>query len=162
MSYGINAQSSVHAFKFVTLAGQEKSFSDFSGKKILIVNTASECGFTKQYEGLQELHEKYGDKLVIIGFPANNFGGQEPGSTDEIAAFCKLNYGVTFLMADKVSVNGKDRIPLFNWLCQQENPSFKGDIKWNFEKFLLDENGQLVDRFRSAVKPNSNEITTYL
>jgi glutathione peroxidase len=160
MVNGLNAQSSIHKFTFETNDGIEKSFSDFAGKKILIVNTASKCGFTKQYEDLQELHQAYGDKLVIVGFPANNFGAQEPGSNDEIASFCKLNYGVTFIIANKVSVNGEDRIPLFNWLCEQENPSFKGNIQWNFEKFLLDENGVLLDRFRSATKPNSAEITS--
>ena len=162
MAVSAIGQSSIHEFKFETIDGQERSFSEFKGKKLLIVNTASECGFTPQYEALQKLHDSYQDKLVIIGFPANNFGGQEPGQNNEIASFCKKNYGVTFLMAAKVSVKGDDIHPVFQWLCQQENQSFTGDIKWNFEKFLLDENGHLKARFRSAVKPDSKKITTYL
>ena len=100
--------------------------------------------------------------MVIVGFPANNFGAQEPGSNDDIASFCQKNYGVTFLMAQKVSVKGADIDPLFTWLNQQENPSFKGDIKWNFEKYLLDDRGMLLDRFRSMTKPNSKKITDYM
>lgn len=162
MAVSAIGQSSIHEFKFETIDGEERSFSEFKGKKLLLVNTASECGFTPQYEALQKLHDSYQDKLVIIGFPANNFGGQEPGQNNEIASFCKKNYGVTFLMAAKVSVKGDDIHPIFKWLCQQENQSFTGDIKWNFEKFLLDENGHLKARFRSAVKPDSKKITTYL
>lgn len=134
------------------------NFSDFRGKKILIVNTASKCGYTPQYEDLQELHEKMGGKLVIIGFPANNFGKQEPGNNEEISDFCQKNYGVTFLMAAKVSVKGDDQHELFKWLCSQENNDFTGDIKWNFEKFLIDETGQLIHRFRSGTKPDSEEL----
>jgi glutathione peroxidase len=156
------AQKSIHEFKFTSLDGSTVSFSDFLGKKILIVNTASKCGFTPQYEELQQLHNDYKDQLVVVGFPANNFGAQEPGSNDDIASFCQKNYGVTFLMAQKVSVKGADIDPLFAWLNQQENPSFKGDIKWNFEKYLLDDRGMLVDRFRSMTKPNSKKITDYI
>lgn len=156
------AQNSLHDFKFTTIDGKEMSFSAFKGKKILVVNTASECGFTPQYEELQTLHEKYQEKLVIIGFPANNFGGQEPGENQEIQAFCKKNYGVTFLMAAKVSVNGDDINTVFKWLCEQENEDFTGEIKWNFEKFLLDEQGHLIGRFRSTVKPDSKKITDRL
>ena len=156
------AQKSIHEFKFTSLDGSTVSFSDFLGKKILIVNTASKCGFTPQYEELQQLHNDYKDQLVIVGFPANNFGAQEPGSNDDIASFCQKNYGVTFLMAQKVSVKGADIDPLFTWLNQQENPSFKGDIKWNFEKYLLDDRGMLLDRFRSMTKPNSKKITDYM
>jgi glutathione peroxidase len=156
------AQKSIHEFKFTSLDGTTVSFSDFLGKKILIVNTASKCGFTPQYEELQQLHNDYKDQLVVVGFPANNFGAQEPGSNDDIASFCQKNYGVTFLMAQKVSVKGADIDPLFTWLNQQENPSFKGDIKWNFEKYLLDDRGMLLDRFRSMTKPNSKKITDYM
>ena len=152
-------QKSIHEFKFTTIDGTEVSFSDFLGKKILIVNTASKCGFTPQYMDLEELHKKYKDNLVIVGFPANNFGGQEPGSNEEIASFCKKNYGVSFLMAEKVSVKGADIHPIFAWLNEQENPSFKGDINWNFEKYLLDDRGKLMDRFRSMTKPNSKKLT---
>ena len=155
-------QKSVHEFKFTSIEGKEVSFSDFLGKKILIVNTASKCGFTPQYKGLEDLHNKYKDNLVIIGFPANNFGGQEPGSNQEIESFCEKNYGVSFLMAEKVSVKGSDIDPIFSWLNKQDNPSFKGDINWNFEKYLLDDRGQLIDRFRSMTKPMSTKITSQL
>lgn len=151
-------QESIHDFSFTTIDGNEKSFSEFKGKKILIVNTASECGFTPQYKELQEVHEKYGSELVIIGFPANNFGAQEPGTNNEIVAFCEKNYGVTFLLSEKVSVDGDDIDPLFAWLCAQKNDNFEGEIKWNFEKFVMDENGKLITRFRSMVKPDSNKI----
>jgi glutathione peroxidase len=153
-------QKSIHDFSFETLDGQTMSFADFKGKKILIVNTASECGFTPQYEGLQKLHEEMGDKLAIIGFPANNFGKQEPGKNEEIATFCKVNYGVTFTMASKVSVKGDDINEIFAWLIKQKNPDHKGDIKWNFEKFLLNEKGELTNRFRSGAKPMSDKITS--
>lgn len=152
------AQQSVHEFSVEGLTGDTINFADFKGKKILIVNTASECGFTPQYEGLQELHEAQADNLVIVGFPANNFGAQEPGSNHEIAGFCQKNYGVSFPMAAKVSVKGDDMHPLFAWLTAQDNPDFTGDIKWNFEKFLLDENGKLVHRYRSMAKPMGKKI----
>ncbi len=157
---GINGQSQedIYGFSFETIDGKTQAFEAFKGKKMLIVNTASECGFTRQYEGLQELHKEYGDDLVIIGFPANNYGGQEPGNEGEIASFCKKNYGVTFLMASKVSVNGADIHPIFKWLCAQKNESFTGAINWNFEKFLIDEKGKVAARYRSAVEPMSEEI----
>ncbi len=156
------AQKSIHEFKFTSIDDEKVSFSSFEGKKILIVNTASKCGFTPQYMELEELHNTYKDNLIVIGFPANNFGAQEPGTNKEIAAFCQKNYGVSFLMAEKVSVKGDDIHPIFSWLNQQENASFKGDINWNFEKYLLNGKGQLVDRFRSMTKPMSNKITSYL
>ena len=158
----MNAQTSVHEFEILTIDGEKKSLVSFKGKKMLFVNTASECGFTSQYKELQKLHNDYGNKLVIIGFPANNFGGQEPGSNSEIKSFCKSNYGVTFLMSNKVSVKGKDIDPMFNWLNKQENDSFKGDIMWNFEKYLIDEDGVLIKRFRSTTKPNSSSITSLI
>jgi len=153
-----NSQTSIHEFSFTTIDGSEKSFADFKGKKLMIVNTASECGFTSQYKALQEMHEKYADKLTIVGFPANNYGAQEPGSNETIATFCQKNYGVAFTMAEKVSVNGDDIHPIFKWLCEQKNPSFTGAIKWNFEKFILDENGVLLDRFRSITSPDDKKI----
>lgn len=156
------AQTSIHEFTVESLDGGAINFANFKGKKILIVNTASECGFTPQYEGLQELHSTHGDQLVIVGFPANNFGAQEPGSNPEIAAFCQKNYGVNFTMAAKVSVKGDDMHPLFAWLTAQENEDFTGDIKWNFEKFLIDENGRLVHRYRSMAKPTGKKITQAL
>lgn len=150
--------NSLFDFSIKSIDGKVVDLSAYKGKKILIVNTASECGFTPQYEGLQELYSKYKDKLVIIGFPANNFGEQEPGTNQDIKGFCSKNYSVTFPMMSKISVKGNDIDPLFKWLTSQPNPDFTGDINWNFEKFLLDENGQLIHRFRSRTKPMSDEI----
>ena len=158
----MNAQQSVHEFTITSIDGVEKSLSDFKGKKMLFVNTASQCGYTPQYMELQSVHESHGDKLVIIGFPANNFGRQEPGSNDQIKSFCQKNYGVTFLMSEKVSVKGNDISPIFDWLNNQENQSFKGDIMWNFEKYLIDESGKLIKRFRSMTKPNSDKIISLI
>ena len=153
---------SIHSFKVKALDGKTIDFSKFKGKKILIVNTASECGFTPQYEGLQKLYETYKDQLVIVGFPANNFGGQEPGSNEEIGAFCKKNYGVTFPMAVKVSVKGKDIAPIFKFLTDKKLNGVKNTtILWNFEKFLLNEKGELIDTFVSTTKPTSESITKY-
>jgi len=153
---------SIYDYSFKTIEGKEQHFSDFKGKKILIVNTASKCGYTKQYKDLQELYSSYGKDLVIIGFPANNFGSQEPGANAEIAEFCEQNYGVEFLMAEKVDVKGEGINPIFKFLTEQDNPDFKGEIKWNFEKFLLDEKGQLIHRYRSAVNPLDPSIVSQL
>lgn len=154
--------STIHSFEFKTIDGKSMSFSAFKGKKVLIVNTASKCGYTSQYEDLEVLYKQYSSKLVIVGFPANNFGGQEPGSNNDINNFCKKNYGVTFIMASKVSVKGSDIDPLFKWLTTQDNPNFTGDIRWNFEKFLLDENGKLIHRYRSGTNPLDKDITDIL
>ena len=156
------SQQSVHEFTITTIDGESKNLSDFKGKKMLFVNTASQCGFTPQYMELQEVHEKHGEELVIIGFPANNFGGQEPGSNDQIKTFCQKNYGVSFLLSEKVSVKGKNIDPLFDWLNAQENQSFKGDIMWNFEKYLIDESGKLIKRYRSMTKPDSDKIISLI
>ena len=156
------SQQSVHEFTINTIDGESKKLSDFKGKKMLFVNTASQCGFTPQYMELQELHEKHGDELVIIGFPANNFGGQEPGSNDQIKTFCKKNYGVSFMLSEKVSVKGKNIDPIFKWLNAQDNQSFKGDIMWNFEKYLIDESGKLIKRYRSMTKPDSDKIISLI
>lgn len=153
---------SIYQFKVTSIDGGTIDLKQFKGKKILIVNTASECGYTPQYAELQQLADRYKDKLVVIGFPANNFGGQEPGSNSEIQQFCKKNYGVTFPLSEKVSVKGDDIDPMFKYLTSAENPDFTGEIKWNFEKFLIDEKGKLIHRFRSKVKPMSEEITKYL
>ena len=152
----------IYDVKVNSLEGESINFADFKGKKILIVNTASKCGFTKQYKDLEELHKLYGKNLVIIGFPANNFGNQEPGSNADIQEFCERNYGVSFLMAEKVEVKGKDIHPLFQYLTTQENPDFTGDINWNFEKFLINEKGQLIHRYRSKVNPMDQIITDQL
>ena len=156
------SQQSVHEFTITTIDGESKNLSDFKGKKMLFVNTASQCGFTPQYMELQEVHEKHGEELVIIGFPANNFGGQEPGTNDQIKTFCQKNYGVSFLLSEKVSVKGKNIDPLFDWLNAQENQSFKGDIMWNFEKYLIDESGKLIKRYRSMTKPDSDKIISLI
>jgi glutathione peroxidase len=154
---------SIYDFKVDGLSGGTIDFSTFKGKKILVVNTASKCGFTPQYEYLQKLYEQYKDKLVIVGFPANNFGNQEPGTNDAIKAFCTKNYGVTFPMAAKVSVKGNDIAPIFKWLTNKaENGVLDAEIKWNFTKFLLDENGALIAKFDSNVSPMSDEIVKYL
>jgi glutathione peroxidase len=154
--------SSVYEFKLKNIDGQDFSLARYKGKKVLIVNTASKCGFTPQYAELQKLADLYKDKLVIVGFPANNFGQQEPGTATEIKTFCQKNFGVTFPLSEKVSVKGDDICPLFKYLTEAPNPDFTGEIKWNFEKFLIDENGNLIHRFRSAVTPLDPQITKYL
>ncbi len=154
------AAKSIHEFKVEALDGSTIDFAKFRRKKILVVNTASKCGYTPQYEGLEKLYETYKEKLVIVGFPANNFGGQEPGTNTEIGEFCKKNYGVTFPMAAKVSVKGDDTAPIYKWLCSKaENGVLDAEIAWNFGKFLLDENGKLIAYFPSKVTPMSEELT---
>jgi glutathione peroxidase len=155
---------SVYDFKVPGLDGSTIDLAKYKGKKILIVNTASKCGFTPQYADLEKLYEKYKSKLVIVGFPANNFGQQEPGSNSEIKEFCSKNYGVSFPMADKVDVIGDNTHPLFKYLTDEAKKLGVQDpvIKWNFTKFLIDENGKLVAVFPSKVTPMSDEITRYL
>ena len=155
---------SVYDFKVAGLDGNTIDLAKYKGKKILIVNTASKCGYTPQYADLEKLYEKYKDKLVIIGFPANNFAQQEPGSNSEIKEFCSKNYGVSFPMAEKVDVVGDNIHPLFKYLSDEAKKLGTPDpvIKWNFTKFLVDENGKLVAVFPSKVTPMSDEITKYL
>lgn len=154
---------SIYDYKVESLDGKEINFADFKGKKILIVNTASQCGFTPQYADLEKLYEEYKSKLVIVGFPANNFGAQEPGSNEEIGAFCQKNYGVSFPMAAKVSVKGDDTAPIFKFLTEKDLNGVKNTaILWNFTKFLLDENGKLIDSYISTTKPTSSSITKHL
>jgi glutathione peroxidase len=154
--------ASVYDFSLKTIDGQNFSLSQYKGKMVLVVNTASKCGFTPQYAELQKLADTYKDKSVVVGFPANNFGGQEPGANTEIKTFCQKNYGVTFPLSEKVSVKGDDISPLFKYLTEAPNPDFTGEIKWNFEKFLIDPNGKLIHRFRSQTTPMSPDITKYL
>lgn len=157
------SKPSIHSFKVESIDGGVIDFSKFKGKKILVVNTASKCGYTYQYEGLQKLYDQYKDKLVIVGFPANNFGGQEPGSNAEVKEFCSSKFNVSFPMAAKVSVKGSDKAPIFKWLTEKsENGVLDANISWNFNKFLLDENGQLIQHFASRVEPTDEAITKYL
>ena len=163
LSLIVSVNMSIYDFKVPSLDGSSIDFSQFKGKKIMIVNTASKCGNTPQYEGLQQLHDKYKDKLVIIGFPANNFGEQESGTNAEIKEFCKKNYGVTFPMAEKVSVKGSDIHPLFKYLTDEaKKMGVEDPIKWNFTKFLLDEKGKLITVVHNKTKPMSEEVTKYL
>lgn len=157
-------KSTFHDFQVENLDGESISLSQFKGKKILVVNTASKCGLTPQYADLQELFDKYGgDKFVIIGFPANNFMNQEPGTNTEIAEFCQANYGVTFPMMSKISVKGKDIHPVYEWLTTKDlNGVLDSEVKWNFQKYLIDEQGKLVDMVPPREKPNAEKITNWI
>ncbi len=156
--------SSIHQFKVKTLEGADFDFSTLKGKKILIVNTASKCGFTPQYKELETLFEKYKDKnFTIIGFPCNQFGAQEPGNSSEIHDFCTKNYGVTFLMMEKVNVKGDSICPIYKWLTNKsENGVMSSSVKWNFQKYMIDENGYLVDYTLSFKSPLSSKITKWI
>lgn len=157
------SQESIHTYKLPALEDGEVDFASFKGKKILVVNTASECGLTPQYKDLQVLHEKYGDKLVIVGVPANNFGQQEPGSNEQIAAFCEKNYGVEFTMCAKQSVKGDDMCELYQFLTKKSKNGLKdSEVQWNFQKYLLDENGMLIEVFSPRVLPMSEELVSKL
>jgi glutathione peroxidase len=161
MAFTSSTPKSLHEFKSKTLEGKEFNFANLKGKKILIVNTASECGYTPQYKDLQALYEKYSSKnFVIIGFPCNDFGGQEPGTDTEIKSFCTKNYGVTFQMMEKVSIATS---PIYQWLTHKtENGVLDATVKWNFNKFLIDEQGHLVKYLASSVKPMDSEITNWI
>lgn len=159
----ITLTPSVHNFKVPDIDGGTIDFSQYSGKKILIVNVASKCGFTPQYADLEKLYETYKDKLVVVGFPANNFASQEPGTNAEIKTFCTGKYNVTFPMAAKISVQGDDIAPIYDWLTHKsKNGVLDATITWNFNKFLLDEHGKLIAKFDSKVKPLDTQITDYL
>jgi len=158
----VTSSTELYKFKLTDIDGKGFDLSQYRGKKILIVNTASKCGYTPQYAELQKLADTYKDKVVVVGFPANNFAQQDPGSNSEIKTFCQKRFGVTFPLSEKVSVKGDDIAPLFKYLTEAPNPDFTGEIKWNFEKFLIDENGKLIHRFRSPVTPMSPELTKYL
>ncbi len=149
--------------KVKTIDGTEFDYAQLKGKKVLIVNTASECGYTPQYNDLEKLYQGYKDKLIILGFPANNFGGQEPGTNEEIKEFCKSKYSVTFPMFEKISVLGDDMAPLYKWLTSKDLNGWNDQQpKWNFNKYLIDEEGNLVKYYSSAVKPMSDEIVSML
>lgn len=145
-------------FELKGIDGKRVDLNAYKGKKILIVNVASKCGYTPQYEDLQNLHEQFGNKVVVLGFPANNFGGQEPGTNQEIVEFCQANYGVSFQMFEKISVVGKDKHPLYKWLKEQSGE----EPNWNFCKYLLDENGKVLGFYPSSVNPLDEQITAKL
>jgi glutathione peroxidase len=154
---------SIHQFKVKSIDGGTIDFAKYKGKKVLVVNVASQCGFTRQYAGLEKLYEANKEKLVIVGFPANNFGSQEPGTDNDIVQFCKARFGVTFPMASKISVKGDDTAPIYKWLTSKDqNGVLDATIGWNFNKFLLDENGKMIAYFPSKVEPDSDEIGKYL
>ena len=155
--------TTIYQFTAEGLTGERINFSEFKGKKILVVNTASECGYTPQYKDLEALYQKYKGQLVVVGFPANNFGGQEPGTNLEIKTFCEKNYGVSFPLAAKTSVTGADQNIIYQWLTSKEkNGVLDAKVSWNFNKFLLDENGHLLAYFPSKVSPLSPDITDKL
>jgi glutathione peroxidase len=155
------AAPTVYDFTLPSIDGEPTALSTYKGKVILMVNVASRCGYTPQYAGLQALYEKYKDRgLVILGFPANNFGAQEPGTNAEIKKFCSLKYNVTFPMFAKVSVKGDDTTPLYRFLTERANPAVAGEVKWNFTKFLVDRTGKVVQRFEPAITPESAEMTS--
>ena len=156
-------RSSFYDFKVKTIEGADFDFSTLKGKKVMVVNTASKCGFTPQYKDLEEVYEQYQDDLVIIGFPANNFMNQEPGSAADIRKFCTENYGVTFPIMEKISVKGKDIHPLYRWLTSKtENGVMDSEVKWNFQKYLIDESGTLVDVIYSKEKPSSDKVIAWI
>lgn len=157
------APKSIYDFSIASLDGGTIKFSDFKGKKILVVNTASKCGFTPQYKSLEALYEAHKDKLVIIGFPSDNFKGQEFQSNDEIKEFCQKNYGVTFPLTTRVDVKGDSTTPVFSYLCHKsENGVLDATISWNFNKFIIDEKGHLLAHFDSKVTPDSPELLKYI
>jgi len=157
-------QKSFHDFSVKDIEGNTFELSSLKGKKIIVVNTASKCGLTPQYEQLQMLYDTYGgDDFMIIGFPANNFANQEPGSNTEIATFCEKNYGVTFPMMSKISVKGDDIHPVYQWLTQKSrNGKMNSEIAWNFQKYLINENGNLVDMVEPKVKPDDSKIVSWI
>jgi glutathione peroxidase len=153
------AASSIYDFTLPSIDGKPAPLANYKGKVVLLVNVASRCGFTPQHTALEAIYEKYKDRgFVILGFPANNFGGQEPGTNEEIKTFCSSKYSVTFPLYAKVSVKGNDQTPLYRYLTKDASPAFAGDIEWNFTKFLVGRDGKVVKRFESAVTPDSPEM----
>lgn len=157
------ASTPLYDIKINSLQGNPIDFSDYKDKKVLFVNVASKCGFTPQYKDLQKLYDQYQDKLMVIGVPCNQFGKQEPGTSDEIQEFCQVNYGVSFLITEKVDVKGENQHPLYKWLTTKaENGKKNSSVKWNFQKYLVDGNGELIDYYFSITKPTSSKITKHL
>jgi glutathione peroxidase len=161
MTTTLSAADGVYGYTLPSIDGKPLPLADFKGKVVMIVNVASRCGYTPQYTALESIYEKYKDRgLVILGFPANNFGAQEPGSNEEIKTFCQRTYSVKFPMYGKVSVKGADQTPLYQYLTRQTGAGVSGEIKWNFTKFLVDRHGKVVQRFEPAVTPDSTEVTS--
>jgi glutathione peroxidase len=160
---GFTQTSGFYDFKVKTLEGKEFDFASLKGKKVMIVNTASKCGFTPQYKDLEEVYQKFQGNLVIIGFPANNFGNQEPGSATDIRKFCTEKYGVTFPIMEKISVKGDDMHPLYKWLTSKSsNGVMDSEVKWNFQKYLIDENGKLIDVIFTKESPSSDKVIAWI
>jgi glutathione peroxidase len=159
MATSLFAASGIYGFTLNSIDGKPAPLADYKGKVVLIVNVASQCGYTPQYSALESIYEKYKDQgFVILGFPANNFGAQEPGTNEEIKTFCTRKYSVTFPMYSKISVKGVDQAPLYSYLTKETGSGISGDIKWNFTKFLVDRNGNVVQRFEPAVTPDSKDV----
>ena len=157
------SQESIYNIDISNIDGFELSLEKFRGKKILFVNVASNCGFTKQYKELERLYQLYKEELVVIGLPCNQFGGQEPGTNSEILDFCRKNYGVSFIMTEKIDVKGPDQHPLYSWLCNKEkNGKTNSKVRWNFQKYLVDEDGNFLQYFYSTTSPLSDKIVSYL
>jgi glutathione peroxidase len=158
-----NAQESIYDIEINDIGGSPIDLTAFKGKYILFVNVASECGFTRQYEGLEELHEQFKDDLVVIGLPCNQFGGQEPGSEKDIQQFCTKNFGVSFLLSEKIKVKGEEQHQLYAWLTNKElNGSSSSIVRWNFQKYIIDKDGEFVNYFYSTTEPLSRKITSIL
>src|ERR1022692_3663949 len=161
MAGSLFAASGIYTFTLNSIDGQPAPLANYKGKVVLVVNVASQCGYTPQYSALEATYQKYKDQgFVILGFPANNFGAQEPGTNEEIKTFCTRKFNVTFPMYAKISVKGADQSPLYAYLTKDNGPGIAGDIKWNFTKFLVDRNGNVVQRFESAVTPDSEEVVS--
>ena len=161
MATSLFAAGGLYSFTLNSIDGQPAPLADYKGKVVLIVNVASQCGYTPQYSALESIYEKYKDKgFVILGFPANNFGAQEPGTNEEIKTFCTRKYSVKFPMYSKISVKGADQAPLYAYLTKETGPGITGDIKWNFTKFLVDRNGKVTQRFEPGVTPDSKDVTS--
>ena len=159
----MSAKKSIYDIESNSLQGKPSNLSLFKGKKILFVNVASKCGFTPQYKELQKLHNLYEESLVVIGVPCNQFGKQEPGNSSEINEFCQVNYGVSFLITEKISVKGKEQHPLYRWLTDKnENGRRNSSVKWNFQKYLINEDGELIDYYYSMISPTSSKIKKHL
>jgi glutathione peroxidase len=159
----MSAKKSIYDIEINSLQGKPINLSLFKGKKILFVNVASKCGFTPQYKELQKLHNIYEESLVVIGVPCNQFGKQEPGNSSEISEFCQVNYGVSFLITEKISVKGKEQHPLYSWLTNKnENGRKNSSVKWNFQKYLINEDGDLIDYYLSMTSPTSSKIKKHL